>query len=398
MNKLSSYLANLQRFGIKPGLERIESLLKQVGEPQLQYPHLLVGGTNGKGSTCEFIARLLAHDNRRIGLYTSPHLYSWNERIRILPGDGLFEGAISDDDLDELFEAALPYIDVVTKELGQPTEFEVITFLGLWHFARQKVDAVVLEVGLGGRWDATNVTDPLISAVTHVALDHMDRLGNTLEEIAADKVCIARPNRPFLTLESKPNVLEVFENYCETIEAKFEPIKPIGVNDFNNTNFDFAQKISARFSDLLGWKLGEQPYFPLQIRGRYETIGSNPRVIIDGANNPEGAEVLIEQLKHDENLRGNIILVLGILADKDWAQMTKLLVENAKIVICTSSDSPRALPAETLAKEALNHNPHTELVHGIANAVARAKELTTKNDTILITGSFTTIAEVPRGL
>ncbi len=399
MTKLSTYLAHLQRFGINPGLERIEALLKSAGNPHLSYPHLLIGGTNGKGSTCEFTARLLAQGNRRIGLYTSPHLYSWNERIRIIPGEGLFEGAISDEELDELFDAALPHIESVAKEMGQPTEFEVVTFLGLWHFARQKVDAAVLEVGLGGKWDATNVTDPLVSVVTHVALDHMDRLGNTLEEIAADKVCIARSNRPFLTLEWRKNVLEVFEKHCETIGAQFEVSKPIHPDNFNETNFDFAQKIATRFGDILGWEVETKPYFPLQIRGRYEKISSNPRIIIDGANNPEGTAILVDQLNHDtaDKPYGNdLVLVLGILADKDWRQMTEILTPLGRTVICTSSDSPRALPAETLAEEARKHNLSVEIVAGVANAVARARELAGENDTILVTGSFTTIAEVPR--
>ncbi|HEX9996143.1 MAG TPA: Mur ligase family protein, partial [Abditibacterium sp.] len=211
MTRLENYLQNLQRFGIQPGLERIQALLESAGNPQNSYPIMLVGGTNGKGSTCEFAARLLAQDGRRIGLYTSPHLYNWNERIRILPGDGLFEGAISDADLDALLDDALPHIETVARELGQPTEFEVMTFLGLWHFSRQKVDAAVVEVGLGGKWDATNATEPIVSVVTHVALDHMDRLGNTLEEIAADKVEIARAGRYFITAETKKSVLNVFK-------------------------------------------------------------------------------------------------------------------------------------------------------------------------------------------
>ncbi len=401
MTRLEHYLQHLQRFGIQPGLERIRALLESAGNPQNDYPIILVGGTNGKGSTCEFAARLLAQNNRRIGLYTSPHLYHWNERIRILPGAispgaGLFEGAISDADLDALFEAAQPHIESVARPLGQPTEFEVMTFLGFWHFARQNVDAAVIEVGLGGKWDATNVCDPLVSVVTHVALDHMDRLGNTLEEIAADKVRIARGGRPFLTLESKPNVASVLESYCQKIGAQFQKFQPLFSDDFHQINFNFAQKIVACFGDVLGWQLELAPRFPIQVRGRFEQISAAPRVIIDGANNPEGAAQLVDQLNHDWPSHRDLILVLGILADKKWEQMTQTLAGEAEIVIATQSLSPRAAPACQIAEIARQFCANVEEITPVAAAVERARALAKPEDTILVTGSFTTIAEVPR--
>lgn len=396
MSQLEPYLARLQRFGISPGLERIRALLERAGNPHLAYPTLLVGGTNGKGSTCEFAARLLSQNGRRIGLFTSPHLYAWNERIRILPGAGLFEGAISDADLDALFQDALPHIEAVAAQLGQPTEFEVVTFLGLWHFARQRVDAAVIEVGLGGRWDATNAIEPLLSVVTHVALDHMDRLGDTVEEIAADKVHIARPGRPFLTLESKPSVLEVFRSHCRAIGADFQAFAPLFCDDFQQVNFDFAQKIVARFATELRWPVEAAPRFPLRVRGRFEQIGAAPRLLIDGANNPEGAAQLVDQIEHDPLSHRDIILVLGILVDKDWAQMTQILVPLAKMVIATQSNSPRAQTAALVAEEARRHHSQVEEVVPVAAAVERARQLAAPSDTILVTGSFTTIAEVPR--
>ncbi len=226
MGAFENYISSLQRFGIQPGLERIEALLQRMEQPHRQYPHVLVGGTNGKGSTCEFLARLLAADEKQIGLFTSPHLYRWNERIRVVEGSKFrapfgwiqssepFPDAISDDDLDALFYAAKPHLDAVAQELGQPTEFETITALGLWHFALAKVNAAVIEVGLGGRWDATNTIEPLVSVITHVALDHCDRLGNSLEAIARDKVEIARAGRVLVSAETKPQVLPIFADYC----------------------------------------------------------------------------------------------------------------------------------------------------------------------------------------
>jgi len=396
MSRLASYLQNLQRFGIQPGLERIEALLQSVGNPHKAYPHILIGGTNGKGSTCEFTARLLAANGRRIGLYTSPHLYEWNERIRVLPGEGLFQGAVSDEELDALFDDGLPHIERVADRLGQPTEFEVLTFLGLWHFARQKVDAAVLEVGLGGKWDATNASDPLISVVTHVALDHMDRLGDTLEEIAADKVCIARRNRTFITGEWKPEVLRVFEEHCASIGAHFHRAH-LSHGDFALANRQLTRALTITFARELGWQFDHRALEGVLVPGRVEKIADSPALCIDGANNPDGANALASTIKADWKVeRENLILVLGILKDKNWREMTETLAPMARVVICCQSDSLRALDAQELAQWARRFCKNTEVVPEVKLAVERARDLAKSGDTILVTGSFTTISEVPR--
>ncbi|RYG73794.1 hypothetical protein EON80_02940 [bacterium] len=401
MSQLAHYLQNLQRFGIKPGLERVRALLASAGDPQNDYPILLVGGTNGKGSTCEYAARLLAQDGRRIGLYTSPHLYKWNERLRILPGEGLFEGEISDHDLDALFAAARPHIEAVTAEMGQPTEFEVVTFLGLWHFSRQKVDAAVIEVGLGGRWDATNVTEPLVSVVTHVALDHMDRLGSTVEEIAADKVEISRPGRPFLTLESRPSVLQIFKDHCAKIGAPFHQVSS-GTTDetaptnFQRRNLSLATFAATNLQKQLGWPQTSNVAFlhEVGVVGRAERVGN---LILDGANNPDGAQILASHIASNLQIApADLILVLGILADKDYEQMTRILVPLAKKVIVTQSTSPRAATVAQVAPIAREICSDVEEVVPVTAAVERAQALAKPTDTILVTGSFTTIAEVPR--
>ena len=411
MSQLSEYLGALQRFGIRPGLERIEALLAAAGNPEKLYPHALIGGTNGKGSTCEFLARNLAGDfgapnqpgeKRRIGLYTSPHIYEWNERIRVLPGTGRFEGTISDHDLDTLLRDALPLISEVTQKLGQATEFEVITFLGLWHFARVGVDAAVIEVGLGGHWDATNVTDPAVSVVTHVALDHCDRLGNTVEEIAADKVHIARPGRPFLTAEKRPSVIRVFQNYCAQIGAVYTPVPvPRQNGDFQLINAATARAAERAFRAELGWEPGlakasDGP--PRPVPGRFEILERAPHLVIDGANNPDGAKRLAAAIIKEHAIpRERLILVLGILEDKDYEGMTKILAPLAKIVIATQSNSPRAASATTVAKVAARagQDVEVEVVENVPAAVARARELAGPEDWILVTGSFTTIGEVP---
>ena len=410
--QLATYLQSLQRFGIAPGLERIRALLESVGNPQLEYSVVLIGGTNGKGSTCEFLARLLQAENKKIGLYTSPHLYNWNERIRVLDAEvksqntDLFPGAISDSELDALFRDALPAIEsVAATELGQPTEFEVVTFLGLWHFARQNCDVAVVEVGLGGKWDATNATEPIVSVVTHVALDHCDRLGNTVEEIAEDKVRIARPGRVLLTAETKPGVLQVFESYCAQIGCKLHKVEMTPHEDFQQINLQTAQAASRVLRERLDWPEVQSSKFEaqdVQVVGRFETIAENPRIILDGANNPDGAEILATQLRSTlaasrvESPNARLILVLGILEDKDYRAITKVLAPLAAVVIATKSNSPRAANAECVAQEARKFCSRVEQSTPVAAAMQRALEIANENDIICVTGSFYTISEIER--
>ena len=407
-NSLATYLQDLQRFGIAPGLQRIQALLDATGNPQKEYPVALVGGTNGKGSTCEFLARLLQADGKKVGLYTSPHLYTWNERIRVLDGETepperqLCPGAIADPELDRLFQDALPYIkSVATTKLGQPTEFEVVTFLALWHFARQKCDVAVVEVGLGGKWDATNATEPMVSVITHVALDHCDRLGNTLEEIAGDKVHIVRPRRALVTAETKPEVLQVFEEHCRKIECEITKVEMTVHADFQEINLQTAQTAHTALCESLNWPQNSNlktQHSKLFVPGRFETIHKNPRVIIDGANNPDGAGILATQLQNTlaASSEARLILVLGILLDKDYVAMTEVLAPLADVVIATQSHSPRAATAELVAAEARKFCDRVEVVTPVQGAVERALELATENDVICVTGSFYTISEIER--
>jgi len=407
--RLAAYLQSLQRFGIAPGLERIRALLQRAGNPQLEYPVVLVGGTNGKGSTCEFLARLLAEEGKRVGLFTSPHLYHWNERIRVLKSEvktqksELFPGAISNQDLDALFDEALPYIEIVANSpLGQPTEFEVLTFLGFRYFAQQKIDVAVVEVGLGGKWDATNACEPIVSVITHVALDHCDRLGNTLEAIASDKIHIARQGKFLVTSETKLEVLEVFEKYCRNINCHIHKVPlPCGA-DFQQVNFATALAAKGVLCRSLDWP--QTPHSALRtphsaVPGRFETIAENPRVILDGANNPDGAQTLATQLQDALNQTpgARLILVLGILADKDWAAMIEILAPLAAVVIATQSDSPRAASATLIAAQSRKFCAHVEQSTPSMAAFARALESAHSNDIICVTGSFYTIAEIERG-
>jgi dihydrofolate synthase/folylpolyglutamate synthase len=424
--RIATYFAELQRFGIRPGLDRIRALLIESGRPDATYPIVLVGGTNGKGSTSEFTARHLAAQSRNIGLYTSPHIYRWNERLRIVSGETQgaqpdsthpFPDAISDDTFTALLDAALPSIEAVAKEYYQPTEFEVITLMGLLHFARQQVDAAVIEVGLGGQWDATNVTDPLVSVVTHVALDHTDRLGNTVEAIAADKVQIARPGRVLVTSDIQESVLEVFREYCDRIGARLWPLRrpdfsndttalttflqqtpplPMGDSpDWQAINARTAQAAAWAMEEALSWEHAPVLHPYRGVPGRAEVIRQKPTLLVDGANNPDGAARLAEHLKSTYPNR-RLIFVAGISADKDWASMLTIWAPLAHTFIATQATHPRAAPAATLAAEATRLGAPSETFPAVMDAVRRALTIAEPDDVICVTGSFFVLAEVDR--
>lgn len=422
----------MQRFGIRPGLERIRELLLRAqvldDRGQTAFPVVLVGGTNGKGSTAQFLARLLSGSNRRVGLYTSPHLHFWNERIRILDASNAGEptgGAIGDDELEELFQSALPLLnEVAQSEHGQPTEFEVLTLLGLMHFARQKVDAAVVEVGLGGKWDATNVLDPLLSVITHVALDHCDRLGSTLEAIAGDKIHIARPSRILVTAEQKPQVLEVFRAHCEGIGARLWPfLAPNSSNDevalrevwdevsllplpdspaFQRLNLQTARVAHTAFCQAASWPLEDESGAQWQglggVPGRFETVRQAPHVILDGANNPDGAQVLARELKalKGQHPNSQLHLIFGASSDKDARAMLQVLAPLADRLTLAQAKHPRASSISELAQIARELGTQAEEEADVNRALERAIAQSKAGDTICACGSFFLLGDVDR--
>lgn len=433
MTRLEHHLSHLQRFGIRPGLERVRAILSRLENPQNSYPIVLVGGTNGKGSTCEFLARRLATENKSVGLFTSPHLYKWNERIRVLDSQSLslneasselFPGAISDDEFDALFDQMQPHLDEIAGDanLGQPTEFETLTALGLLYFARRNVDIAVVEVGLGGRWDATNVVEPLVSVVTHVALDHCDRLGNTHVGIARDKVQIARPNRVFVTAETRADVLQVFQAHCDQIGARLWSFRNIeysndraslqtvvdslpAVQDQTTPEFQienaqtaFVAQAALAKSDARFFRPDsetEQSVFSTTVPGRFQIVAHDPTVVLDGANNPDGAAQLARQLERwlAQHPNSRLILVLGILADKDYRAMIAHLAPLATRIIATQSNSPRACAADEVALTAQPFCDQVEIVVPVRAALEAARQSSTRNDIICVTGSFYTVGE-----
>jgi dihydrofolate synthase/folylpolyglutamate synthase len=425
------YLESVQRFGIRPGLERIRDLLQRAqvllpsGAPA--FPAVLVGGTNGKGSTAQFLAFLLARDPRRIGLYTSPHLHAWNERIRIASEQsGAFSAAkISDSDLEAAFQQARPLLDEVARgEHGQPTEFEVLTLLGLSHFAWKNVDAAVVEVGLGGKWDATNAIDPRVSVITHVALDHCDRLGSTHEEIAADKIHIARPGRVLVTAEDKPPVLEVFRAHCDQVGALLWPFRaPQFSNDtsrlvevwkevsrlplpdspaFQRLNLQTARVAHTAFCLEVGWEIEDESGAQWQVLagvpGRLEPVRDSPRVYLDGANNPDGALALSHELQRmlSEIPDARLHLIFGASGDKDARAMLQVLAPLAHVLTLSQASHTRAAPVEDLAAVARELGAQVLVEPDVNRAIERAIQGAREQDIVCVCGSFFLLGDVDR--
>jgi dihydrofolate synthase/folylpolyglutamate synthase len=285
----------------------------------------------------------------------------------------------------------------------------------LLHFTREQVKSAVLEVGLGGRWDCTNAVDPLVSVLTHVDLDHCDRLGSTREEIAFDKVHISRPGRILVSAETRPEVLKVLLEYCIAQKVLFRPWRapqyhndpswkpPAPVedeSDFQSINRQTALQARLAFYESIRQPAPQpqQKVLSPAVPGRYEIIRKNPLLIADGANNPDGARHLANRLKQDllQKPDRKLILVLGILEDKDYGQMIEILAPLAAAVIATQSPSPRSAPAETIAAKVSSLGIPVHTIRPVTAAVQKALHIAKPDDIVVLTGSFYTLGELDR--
>lgn len=354
--------------GSRLGLERMQDLMLRLRNPQEELRFVHVAGTNGKGSVCAMLSSVLSSAGYRTGLYTSPHLVRVNERMKIGGVD------ISDEDLicaAEQVKAAVEQMD------DKPTEFEVITAMAFVYFRQQKCDVVVLEVGLGGRLDATNVIPvPELAILMNIGLEHTEVLGDTLQEIAAEKAGIIKRNGTVVFYPQLPSVESVFEEACAQRNATFVRADNGDVlvreESLEGSVFDWKQWKQLRINLLgrhqiwnavvaltaaeqlerKGWMIGEtairkglaNTYWP----ARLEILNEAPLFILDGAHNPQCVEML-EQSMQTLFLDRKVVFLTGMLRDKDYLKMLNLISHRIKEVVCLTPDSERALPAEALA-------------------------------------------------
>lgn len=404
----------------KFNLDRMRTLLALLDHPEQQYRILHVAGTKGKGSVSALCASAIKAAGYTTGLYTSPHLHDYNERIQV-NGE-----PIPHLELARLVAEIKPYV-VQVPEL---TTFEITTALGFWYFARQSVEVALIEVGLGGRLDATNVVDPLVAVITSLSYDHMAVLGNTLTEIAGEKAGIIKPGRPVVSSPQMAEAQTVLENVAAARQAELtlvgrdvhyeklsqdlngqkvsiwqeqQPLLQVslpllGQHQTENAATACAALWAARKAGLEISDVAIQSGFAqVNWSGRFEVLRSDPPVVVDCAHNRDSALRLRETM---QALLPNwpVVLVLGVSEDKDIDGMLAELLPLAQSVVTTRADHPRALEAEKLADMVNGTLKGITIEHcgGVQQAMQRAKDLAGSQKAILVTGSIFVVAEAQR--
>lgn len=429
-----NWIHGIGRFGMKPGLERISALLERLGNPHHRLKFLHIGGTNGKGSTAAFVASILQAAGCRAALYTSPYLLSFTNRMALNGRD------ITPVELVELVELLRPLVEEISADpqLGQMTEFEVVTALALTYFARQQPELVIFEVGLGGRLDATNVVTPLISIITNVSLEHTEVLGDTVQAIAREKAGIIKPGVPLITAATDSEVLSVFEERRRELKAPLYRVLPQGevgaapkngvfysrqevtpagqllsYRGFGHTLTDLfiplrgGYQVANAATALAALELLSRQGFTVDeasLRrglaetrwpGRLEVLASEPLLIMDGAHNPAAMRQLADAVP-EYFCYHRLILLLGIMADKDIQTMMRSIAPLADEVVLTRPALPRAADPRDLAGQ-LNQVPgfagRVHVEDDMGRALEFALSLASPADAVLVTGSLYTVSD-----
>ena len=368
INEALQYIHSVSWTGTKPGLARVAELLRRIGNPERELKFVHIAGTNGKGSTAAMLASVLRAAGYRTGLYTSPYITRFNERIQV-NGE-----QIPDDDLCALTERIRAHADAMDNH---PSEFEFVTALGFEFFRQQRCDIVVCEVGMGGDWDATNVIrNTECAVITNIGLDHTQYLGDTVEAIARTKAGIVKPGRPVVLYRQQPSVEAVFEEIC------MEKCAPLLKVDFNALTLTHTALDGQRFDwkdlrdlrlPLLGahqlhnactvlsalrvlrgrdWRIPDaairEGLSNVSWPGRFQLLSDKPLFIADGGHNPQCLEALCDAIATYLPER-KLVFLNGCMADKDYGDMFRQLLPFAREFVTVTPDNPRALPARELS-------------------------------------------------
>ena len=389
-------------------LDRIRRLVQLMGDPQSAYPVIHLTGTNGKGSTARMLTALLAERGLSVGTYTSPHLQRVNERLA-WNGD-----PVPDDQFVEQMDAVAaiePLLD------SRPTHFEILTAAAFRWFADVAVDVAVVEVGLGGRWDATNVADAQVAVVTNVSLDHVETIGPALSDIAREKAGIVEPASTLVLGETDPAIAAIFhaagasqtwerdvefgcsDNHLAhdgrvvdlwTPGARYDGVYLPVHGAFQGDNAAVAVAAAdAFFGAALDPEVVTDAFAGVRLPGRLEVVARNPLCVLDGAHNPAGARAASEALAETFAGVRSRILVVGFLAGREPTEMLSALgAADARLVVACPPPSPRALPAETVAAAAGGLGVAAEVAASVPEAVALALSLAAPDEMVLVTGSL----------
>ena len=398
----------------KPGLERIGELCERLGHPEKTLKFIHVAGTNGKGSTSSMLDSVLRAAGYKTGLYTSPFIRVFNERMRV---DG---ENISNDELASLTE----YIKPIAEQMeDKPTEFELITALAFEYFARHSCDVVILEAGMGGRLDSTNIIDTsVLSIITGIALDHTAFLGDTVEKIATEKAGIIKRGVPVLYGGTDESAKSVIRARADEMNAQFASVdyEKLYVKDMSldGTYFDFDEFKEVKIKLLGSYQprnaaivlsaiqILRQSGFEIsdiavreglssaEWQGRFEILSREPLMIFDGAHNPQGIEAAVESIRlyfKDQK----VCIVTGVLRDKDYTHIAKMLATVASKAFTFTPDSPRALDASDYAKTLTSAGISAEHSVTVAEALAKAKVYAIENSCpIICAGSLYAYSEI----
>ena len=395
------YVLSRELFGMRFGLDRMWRLMTALGHPQRSFDSIHVVGTNGKSSTTRMIAAILRAHGLRTGAYLSPHLVSFGERIRI---DG--------SDLDATaFAAAVTRAahaaELVDRSLASDdrvTQFELLTAAAYSELAARKVDVAVVEAGLGGRYDATNVIPSKVQVLTSVGLEHTRWLGPTITAIAKEKLAVVQEGGTLvLGADLHPEAEAVAasiapERHLRMVRAPADPGVEVGApGTFQRRNFALARTAAAAYLGQLDLDAVALAAASVRVPGRLQVIADDPLVVLDGAHNPQGAAALIESLPEVIGPRRPLVAVVSILDDKDVAGMLATLLPRCDALVCTTSQNPRALPPPTLLSLSSQlDGPPGEIVPDPRRAVQRARELAGASGAVLVTGSIYLIADLLR--
>lgn len=415
-----AFLEGCNQYAGEFTLEPLKELLKRLGDPQDALSFVHIAGTNGKGSTLAYVSTVLKEAGYRVGRYISPTIFGYRERIQVN------EAYISREDLIRLTEKIQETgRQMLSEGLGHPTMFEAETALAFLYFAEQKCDLVTLEVGMGGRMDATNVIkNTLVAVLASISMDHMGFLGNTLAQIAGNKAGIIKPGCTVVTVKQEPEaeaaVLKQAREYgCPVVNVDpelavnrrrglfhqyfdYKTRKDIEISlsgEYQFANASLALEVIEALRQK-GYPVSEEAVREglrhTVWNGRFTVVAKEPYFIVDGAHNRDAAEKLKETVEN--YLSGHrLIYIMGVLADKEYDIVIQKTVPYASEVITVMTpDNPRALPAEELKKAVEVYNPHVQAAGSLMEAVEKAYELAGKEDVILAFGSLSYLGEIVR--
>ena len=417
VNEAIEYIHSNFWKGSIPGLSRTQELLAKMGNPEKKLKFVHIAGTNGKGSTAAMTASILRQAGYKVGLYTSPYIYRFHERMQV---NGV---EISDEDLIAVTEYVRPLAQSMAQ---QPTEFELVCAIAFEYFLRQNCDIVVLEVGMGGSWDATNVIEcPEVAVITNIGLDHTDVLGSTVEEIAATKAGIFKEGGNAVIYRGTPGVEKVFEDICKERnislkKADFESLNLLS-HGLEGQVFDCGERkalalpllgihqlknaaVVLSVIDTLidkGWHITEENIREgmrtVSWPGRFDIVGRDPLFIIDGGHNPQCIEALVVNIR-DYLTDKKVIALTGVLADKDYADMYKPVMPYVQEFVCVTPPNPRKLEAAELAKHLQSVGAEATPCTSIEDGVRAARQLAGKDGVVLCFGSLYTIGSIKEAL